>query len=755
MKKHYVLYVLLAFFSLGFSQGDPVIVTIKAENIEGPTATGSATGITSTGFLRGTGVELAGNVSDIRHRSRRWDATDLDEAISNNEYVEWQVIPEGGAYSVKITRIDLNVRRVPSGPTKFQILYSLDNFATAGIAMGNEQTTPTSFANNGGVINIFGTAEAPLGETITFRLYAYNAGGNGPFVFGGKSNWSAFDITNPGLRLRGKIEELGPMEYGTWNFPGIGTFTGWLNGTPSEHTGMRNARIVNGTYSVPAQKHVQVKNLLIEPGATTEIGAATSITANSTVTNNGTLELNSVSTSYSSLIADNVSGEVIYNRHVNQVAATGSTTGNNDLISAPVTGFNQSFAALKNANPQIPTGLVNNVQTYLFGPFDNSADVFVNFTNADNNVIIAPGTGYRTASTASEGSTFKFVGDVLTNDVNVNINSGAGSVFNLIGNPYPSYLKLSTFLASNNTKFDPINSGVYGYQGNNETLGYAIWNQAYSDANPTALIAPGQGFLVASKQGGAVVDFTPTMRSVGSTNDFILRSPENLANLTLSLAKEGYKYQTDLYFNDNASLGMDSGYDSAMFETIAPDFSIYTRLVEDNIGKNMAAQSVSYSDLQNVTIPLGIHLNQGDQAVVSIANHNIPVGTSVILEDNSNNSFTNLLEGDYIFTANETLSGTGRFYIHFSQVALGLEDSLLNGLEIYTSQSPKAVIIKGQLEGQTTFKLYDIQGRAVLSQVLNSNSTEHTIDVSNIKTGIYIVELNNTTNSRTQKIILK
>ena len=141
---------------------------------------------------------------------------------------------------------------------------------------------------------------------------------------------------------------------------------------------------------------------------------------------------------------------------------------------------------------------------------------------------------------------------------------------------------------------------------------------------------------------------------------------------------------------------------------------------------------------------------------MSISESNIPEGTTVILEDNVANTFTNLLEGDYTFTSATTLTDTGRFYIHFSRESLGINENILNGIEIYTNSTLKSITIKGQLESKTTFNLYDIQGRIVSTQLLNSKTTENNINVSNLSAGIYVVELqNNSGTTKTQKVIIR
>ena len=39
-----------------------------------------------------------------------------------------------------------------------------------------------------------------------------------------------------------------------------------------------------------------------------------------------------------------------------------------------------------------------------------------------------------------------------------------------------------------------------------------------------------------------------------------------MCNVKLEMTSDTDAFRTDVYFNDNASLGMDSGYDSGMFQ---------------------------------------------------------------------------------------------------------------------------------------------------------------------------------------------
>jgi hypothetical protein len=543
------------------------------------------------------------------------------------------------------------------------------------------------------------------------------------------------------------------------NFKVVSVFDGliyadnaWTPNAPSDVTGAENAYIINGTYNVGT--NIQINNLYVNNGASTEVTAGQSITANAGIINYGAVELNSVSTTYSSLIAENVEGAVIYNRHVNQLAASGSTTGNNDLVSAPVTNANQTFLAFRTANPDLPSGTIGGVPSFLFGPFDNNANAYINYTASDDASVLEAGIGYRTASTAPTGSTFRFEGDVETGTLLTPITVGTNSTFNLIGNPYPSYISLSSFLADNNSEFNATASGVYGYDGA-ALDGFTIWNQAYSDANPTAVIAPGQGFLVSSKAGGGTITFAPTMRSTGTTDDFIPGRLANLAHVKLQMSKTDANYNTDIYFNNNATLGMDAGYDSALFNGTTPEFALYSHLVEANTGLDLGAQAVHYDAMNNVVIPLGVNATQGEQLSIRIFESDIPDGVAVYLEDTVANTFTLLTASDYVFTPSTNLSGTGRFFLRFNEDTLSTSEANFESVQIYATQTPKTLHINGALQGAAKVELYDIQGRLILSSPLDSSLTNNQIDISTLTTGVYIVNLSNGVQQKSQKVIIR
>ncbi len=186
---------------------------------------------------------------------------------------------------------------------------------------------------------------------------------------------------------------------------------------------------------------------------------------------------------------------------------------------------------------------------------------------------------------------------------------------------YTSYLNSQTFLAANGGVLDPIYNSIYGY--NDGTDGGSIWTIINSLQNPGKNIAPGQGFFVAAKDPGEVnVTFISGMRTITGTDDFIVGrngQDSSVSHLRLTIDNSSTSYSTDFYFTDNCTLELDPGYDAGSFDARYSDLSIYSHLVSNNTGIDMAIQALSSSDMNDVVIPLGINAVQGLQIKVSIA----------------------------------------------------------------------------------------------------------------------------------------
>lgn len=546
-------------------------------------------------------------------------------------------------------------------------------------------------------------------------------------------------------------------------YPEVYTYNndGWSPTDPNSVSTSNDNIIVSAGEAVISMD-TDINAITVEAGAALTVNSGVTLSANITT-------LKSTSQLYSSLIVNGtVEGTVKYERFVN------SNSGGNDLISPPLSGqtWTDFLASGTNAIDLLNNGSTNPI-TYAFGPFDKTADSYINYTSADAEsptLSLVSGKGYRAGTDTSldPGTNLTFTGTALASPIAVDI-LNTGSLFpdwNLIGNPYPSYLDMDVFLkfVLLDNGIDPTitnmgiledMSGIYGYAGGTVANKWDVITLANASVK---LMAPGQGFFVAANANYVNdynIIFDPSMRAIGTDDDFIAgRNSDELTFLKLNLNASNTDYSTEFYFNDNASLGLDLGYDGKILGNVAPSFALYSHLVENNTGLPLALQALNPSDLVNTIIPLGVNSNQGEQLTFSISETTLPSDVNVYLEDNVTNTITLLTTSNYTFSPNVALHGTGRFYLHFSSSTLSDSNHALDYIEIYNTTTPKTLVVKGALHAKTTLNLYDVQGRLVLNTALDHFDLINTIDVSRIESGVYFVKVFNDSQSKTQKIII-
>ncbi|PNW26852.1 hypothetical protein [Formosa algae] len=495
---------------------------------------------------------------------------------------------------------------------------------------------------------------------------------------------------------------------GVWTAP-----TGYP-AAPDATTGSIDALIASGTYTISSE--VDLSSLIINSDSYAIIEATGSLNVTELTTNDN-LTINSNSSQFGSLIVDgSVTGSTTYNKHVN-------SQPDNDFISAPVTG--QTFGSFASANSNIPSTTGSNIK--FFGPWDRTTGSYVTWTTTGNsNRTLDPGIGYRTGST--DNGTFSFTGTVNTSSVSVDVyhkGDTPASQWNLIGNPYPSYVSLYDFIDYNNFSANGADilqvsrGGLYGY--NAALVDYwTVYNLANTigDSN---IMAPGQAFYIAVDNDlTGVMTFNPDMRINGSGDDFIPGriNTYNKRELILSLSSDDVMYHTNelYFFDDIVTLGLDNGWDTAIYGNNDSGYTLYSQLVESNSSYKMAIQSLPNSSIteEGVTIALGLIASANKQLTLDIKETTFGENVEVYLEDiESEDSWTLLNDQAYTFTTTEKLNGTGRFYLHISEnKTLSIDDeNAIESLKFYTGN--KTIKIKGSLEANTTLTVYDIQGRKI------------------------------------------
>ena len=87
--------------------------------------------------------------------------------------------------------------------------------------------------------------------------------------------------------------------------------------------------------------------------------------------------------------------------------------------------------------------------------------------------------------------------------------------------------------------------------------------------------------------------------------------------------------------------------------------------------------------------------------------------------------------------------------------ALSNKDIDLNEVGIKAIHNTKQIIISGQLDEDTNVTIYDINGKTILKTTIDAYNTTNRIDVKNLITGIYLVQLNNNSQTVSKQILVK
>ncbi len=554
--------------------------------------------------------------------------------------------------------------------------------------------------------------------------------------------------------------------------------TAWSNGAPDANS----YAIINGAYStgtngdltacvmqvdadmtIDTATDTSVGEILVTTGNTLTIDKTSSLTVSGDFTNTGSVTLNSTADDFSSLIVEGTaSGDILYNRFVNVYDDT--LGGGWDFVGAPTGMTIADFISANGANIQVLG------DDYAFAQYDNATGQYTRYATASQTGSFTPAQGYALAMSPEDlppppsggvpGTTVAFTGAMETTSQSINIvnnHDGAGGRrWNLVSNPFPSYISGNTaagvtnFIDANSTVIDNERLAVYGWNGSD----YDIYNQLSGGFS----IAPGQGFWVAAAgTSDAALDFTAAMRTTTGTGDFV-SGPQLLTyNLGLKLYNgEIERAATNFYFRDGLTLGLDPGYDAAAYNQST---KLSSRLTGGSQETAFAINAMDIDDLQNTRVPLEIRQNAGQAFTISISEMELPQDISVYLEDTLNGTLTSLKDGDFELTAQSNLSGADRFFVVFKDNSvLSSGDTLgINTLNVYKANTDSFVTIAGITPDlqQLDVRLFSMLGVVVKQSLLNTTTATQRVSTQNLASGLYVVQIKSGNQVITKKVIIK
>jgi hypothetical protein len=468
-------------------------------------------------------------------------------------------------------------------------------------------------------------------------------------------------------------------------------------------------------------------------------------TATKTISAN-TIEINNGA----SFMADYfVNAAVNYKRNI--------TTSDWYMVSSPVAG--QDIDVFASAISLAVGGTGNNRG---LAPYNNATtgwDYYQSGATGSGNFSL--GTGYSIKLTAA--STLNYSGTMATINKDVTINN-ADNAFNLVGNPYPSFIAINANAINATEKLLTVNKALPDAAAVLEEATLWFWEQSngYKAVNlastDVTYIAPGQGFFVktsATTGNTTSLSFTKAMQSHQTTDTF-LKGTNNRTEIKLKVSQNGSTKETEIFYIRETTTGFDNGYDSSIFEGVSASLELFTGLVTGSVDKKLAIQSLPDSNFDAMVIPIGVIAPAGEVTFSANATNLPSEANKVFIEDKALGVFKRLDDAStYTVTLTEASTTIGRFFLHVRSTVLSVPNENVTVINMYYIGNSKELHIKGLLEEEGIVEVYNVMGKNVFSTKFTSKANTSLV-LPNLSTGVYIVQLRDKSNGNwTKKIVVE
>ncbi|MEI6754419.1 MAG: leucine-rich repeat protein [Paludibacter sp.] len=517
----------------------------------------------------------------------------------------------------------------------------------------------------------------------------------------------------------------------------------WISSTLAPATDAASVTILNND-TITVDKNLIFSQLTLNAGSVLNINSDSHLTVKSSMTNNGKLILRSDATGTASILTpETINGTGITN--VQQYL----TSGRNWYTSSPVSG---AMSAVFNA--ENPANIV-----YWYDEAHGSSTPWNQITNNTTNLTPMKGYVYNPAATG----VITFSGSLNSGTQSIVVNRTVGQTkegFNLIGNPFASYLDWSQVSRNNlsqsmwyRTKSAPAQgTGLTSYMFDtyNVLADIATTN---GEKPMTKMIPPMQAFWVRVADGQTQATITTSNAHRGfndiTNNSFHVKAENGSAQPTLRLEVSNgtISDQTVVYINPNASNNYDEYDSQKMFNNSGSIAEIYTIAGKECLAIN-GLNSVNYDTEMSIGFTT---VTAGTFSIKASQFSNFTAGTHVILKDNITQQLVDISDcSSYCFTSAATSNNTNRFALmfHVPSITTGINPATSENSWLSTTINGQ-LIINGIPADNTTLEVFNTVGQRILIKTLNQGNLQNKIS---LETGIYIVTLTQNGHKYTQKV---
>lgn len=483
-----------------------------------------------------------------------------------------------------------------------------------------------------------------------------------------------------------------------------------------------------------------VSNLTINTGSTLKIGAGNQITVATSLTNNGNL----------SLVSDNTKGTASI-----LTPATLTGTGTYNMQQYLTDGLNCHISSPVAAAAISAINTATSVTTY-----NEPTGKWVTATGSMTNLK-----GYLATLSITNG-TIAFTGTVNNGNLSLPLtrtSNATNAGFNMLGNPYPSYLNLNNLV---NADIEP----TIWYRSKDATSLFDVYNiksgvyTSNSGLAVTGVVAPMQAFWVKVRKGKTTSTFSLSnaLRTHKDVVNNLFRAPSaNNAERQLIrlIASNGTNSDETVIYTDAAASNSYDDYDSSKglngVTSLVPD--IYTTVDEEILAIN-GMNSLPL----DTEIPLTFIANNAMSTTFSIKASeitNLADGVSVILKDLETGNETNLTDGttSYDFTA--TAGTTKSLSLIFRTISVTTGINTGNNTQVdeqattiyKNNRNQISVNCNGGVATDATVSVFNAAGQKLAYQRIKSY---HTVVETTLISGDYDVTVKNGLKEKTKKITI-
>jgi hypothetical protein len=515
----------------------------------------------------------------------------------------------------------------------------------------------------------------------------------------------------------------------THTFTGTGAWTETARWNTGKVPVSIDEVIINGNATI--NSNIKIANMTIHSSQTVTINAGKQLTVTNTLENNGTFNLLSDANGTATILTPaTLSGSGTAN--VQQYLSTADSRVWY-YVASPVTG---ATSAVFGAGDKI--GNYNETTASYSNPFASATP-------------LEPGRGY-VVKLATNNPTYTFSGALNNGAKAINITrtgtTAAKRGFNLIGNPYPSYLEWKSIAEDSNFPNSNVMSTIWTRSYNGTAMHFVTYNATYGITAPeigetTAHIAPLQAFWVKVRNDNtnATLNLSNNYRSHKGAGYSNLRATTAGSNqiLRLSISNSSISDEAVIVFSPDAQdmLGNDDSPKMSNDDPAIPE--IYTLAGDERLTVNALSGAAAGREL-----PVGVKIGTAGAYSISASQIN-NVSENIILIDNRDSAEFDLSNGEsYEFTSNVT-DNAERFAIAFRapQTPTALQNAETGKILAYANGN-RIVVVQSKIETRcaASVQIFNTMGQMLVEQQLNNTET---VINHRFNTGVYIVKAGNGT----------